>query len=1430
MEVDGSSTNEAVVQAISRFPSTGSVKVSQKTRHQYYQNRIVTPSLLDIDSTTSDPFDYLHLNSPLSPTTPPAPSILGKRKRSSPTPSPSQFRLKSRPQYARVETSASKSFEDDETVAKAIQATMEADGGRRYSLRKRDGEFHPYTDYLRMWGREGKKLLDNLDKMERKKKRVRVDGSVRDDEEEYHQETQEESQNQPPHPPRLRAKSTEPQIRPKETEKGRPKSHRHHSRAPDSPLYRPRAWVPPSPPRNPAKPAQEPIRRPNPQHDLLKNPRRFILDDGSPVRGRPAGSSKVPMLPFPSRKGDASDEGEPLARGKPNQGRTVNQLVLQMGDADSSEPDSNSNQPIADGHDELDSVAPRKRAPDRMVQPDSDSDKTESESSSAAETSPKVGVALDLERDMERWSKEDHKRFAILKRTMPTAMCLKLMRQAMETERKKREEARRRALVESDEEDGDEGNEEDEESQDVRPGHSKIRHGGGGKVTIVGDTESESEDDRRAVGGGLHLVVDNSDVELLDDAIPDDLDEDLSVAPSHSRASRSVSFRGMETAVEEINSSDEDSGSEVEFLGEAVENNRLHGGYRVGMSKPRRMVQTRIDRMLSATTARTSGGLARKQSKKRVSVDNRVDSHLRKGARRDLGGGFAQSGGSSRPSGWNTSYSMPRVTHGGGDDGRIRKHKSYHSTSEGVNLTIEIAPARHGTKRHAQSISSHQKRPTEKRTTYYQQDLLHCLTGRGPEQNQIHIAPQDPESVNPQVKKPSTKQARRRAARSANTHIIGDESSLRSKPISAHRYQTIEDPPPPIRHDPDSSIHIARDSAKTFGMPRHLKGFSLPRDSFVSQGRLLDLVKVLSGVRDPARPDDCFISGLHLRAEMSLDDLQLSLPACFDLLSEYALAGLEGQLEVLGDPPETSLLEFLCGYTSWVARQGVLAEVKAFFEHLRQQLHQTMGRLEDKLDLQAVYGSDFHEGLWRVHWFAVELTARMVYGGAAARRTTGGQLVVKAKELDEEMERLMARLHEFGTQRTARAFKHDREKPTSKATRAMELWVALIHTTLLLPSDPNTEKEASTTFWRCVERSLETTARVFPSLVHESEYGWSTIFGLSAISQIDVRGQANDSSIRLQAHWPLVCKCMSRIQLAPNPEADTRLSRHVLHDRDIYVGILFTRCHALVAKWGWSLVDSDNLFAVLREALRHRNFENLGHESNEFPQFIVAKDLALLDSYNSFDSIQTVAIKLIVGHAKASPQGIKSAVKGLSSFASTNANATIFTKEKPPIRKELSRVFNRFTISFTMLHVDHSVQRARSIITNAKRFVDFRNADLESRKASIRASMAFGLLICYHDLPVDEVVRWMDEMGGAIMNDYSALRRNVAKNELQQIEVLCGMLLGCSRLIAVDRGFSGDDEARDVRYPTSSLFLTGPSGPTPVRIYLFCIRLSLQSV
>jgi len=108
--------------------------------------------------------------------------------------------------------------------------------------------------------------------------------------------------------------------------------------------------------------------------------------------------------------------------------------------------------------------------------------------------------------------------------------------------------------VESVQEDEDE-EKEDQESQEVRPAHIKTRHRGGGKVFIVGDTESEREDAQRAVGGSRNPVADSSGVELLDDAVTDDLAEHLSVVQPHSRASRSVSVRGAETAVEDNNTS-----------------------------------------------------------------------------------------------------------------------------------------------------------------------------------------------------------------------------------------------------------------------------------------------------------------------------------------------------------------------------------------------------------------------------------------------------------------------------------------------------------------------------------------------------------------------------------------------------------------------------------------------------------------------------------------------------------------------------------------------------------------------------------------------------------------------------------------------------------------------------------------------------------
>jgi len=150
--------------------------------------------------------------------------------------------------------------------------------------------------------------------MQRKKKQAWVDGGVSDSEEEYHRETQEDSQTQRPHGRKSRVKSIEPLSRPKETDKGRPKSYRHHPRPPDSPSYRPRAWVSPSPPRNPTNPVQEPTRRPNPQHNLPNKPRKFILDDGSPVFGRAVGLPTVAMLP--NRKDDTSDEDDEKNRAR----------------------------------------------------------------------------------------------------------------------------------------------------------------------------------------------------------------------------------------------------------------------------------------------------------------------------------------------------------------------------------------------------------------------------------------------------------------------------------------------------------------------------------------------------------------------------------------------------------------------------------------------------------------------------------------------------------------------------------------------------------------------------------------------------------------------------------------------------------------------------------------------------------------------------------------------------------------------------------------------------------------------------------------------------------------------------------------------------------------------------------------------------------
>jgi len=90
-----------------------------------------------------------------------------------------------------------------------------------------------------------------------------------------------------------------------------------------------------------------------------------------------------------------------------------------------------------------------------------------------------------------------------------------------------------------------------------------------------------------------------------------------------------------------------------------------------------------------------------------------------------------------------------------------------------------------------------------------------------------------------------------------------------------------------------------------------------------------------------------------------------------------------------------------------------------------------------------------------------------------------------------------------------------------------------------------------------------------------------------------------------------------------------------------------------------------------------------------------------------------------------------------------------------------------------------SSEQGRSSTT--QRFVDYRNADLDSRNACIRPSMAFGLLLRYHGLPMDEVVRWVNEMGGLILTITRPLaecREGVGTNT--------GTLWNASGLLKVD--------------------------------------------
>lgn len=627
---------------------------------------------------------------------------------------------------------------------------------------------------------------------------------------------------------------------------------------------------------------------------------------------------------------------------------------------------------------------------------------------------------------------------------------------------------------------------------------------------------------------------------------------------------------------------------------------------------------------------------------------------------------------------------------------------------------------------------------------------------------------------------PRTKAVKPRTAVLTHTH---NTQGGRSLPRSRINHRIVDDPALSLSSlpshddngDPDAKIEISLNSALAFGIRRNRLGFSLSPSSWLAQGKLLDLVRVLCGTSEPARPLPCSVSTIRFDSTTSILDLQLQFPTVCDLI----FASVETPSTEEYRVATQHLMRFICLYVSWSSQEPQEGTMQ-MLNYVADQVRALMDRVKEFTIINRKTGRDFDMNLLSIHWFTVEISNRIAKTTTCIKRMDENDMIILSDPAtDRYTISLMTRLLELGVRRSLAALQSPDDESVEKY--AAELWIALIHVTVLQPITSEDSKAGSNVFWRLISQSFDQCSRQFASVAHETEFLFATMFSLSSLSSFDALGVGQETRV-LHGYWPLVCRALNNIEMSPVTDRTKRISQSTLAAKDTYIGMLFARCNVLAFKWGWSLQDpqeSKQLFEVLRGALKDRRFVNLLHEQSDFPYFITRRNLLLLHQFEPKDSIQTIVIKLMLRKVRESGEEIKSAKKWISLLAFTSALE--FTKDRPPTQKELSALFNQFTIKFVLLYVNPDPGNARAIIQSSKKIVNFQNADHRSRLVCIRSAMVFGRFYRHFRLPLDEVVQWMADMGLSLLEEHKTLGMKVTPHLKKETGTLCALLLGSLR-------------------------------------------------
>lgn len=544
------------------------------------------------------------------------------------------------------------------------------------------------------------------------------------------------------------------------------------------------------------------------------------------------------------------------------------------------------------------------------------------------------------------------------------------------------------------------------------------------------------------------------------------------------------------------------------------------------------------------------------------------------------------------------------------------------------------------------------------------------------------------------------------------------------------------------------------------------QNISFGPNTYLGRGWLRDLLAELSGCNATAPPSFSVLE-VELDSRMNIEDFAMVFVSTLDRLLATLQSGTAKLMVDWNEWQDTLHPSFRL--FTWMVSGGY-----SITEPLRNDVLERASKLATHLDteLERTRSSETRAFLLTARWISFELLLR-VHGasGSIPLRTLSTALT---KDL----------LQPAFLKPAASAFPDATviEKPDA-TQQLFQVWICLFHTLEHLTKwfhEPAGDEAMSPDIhpiWQLIQSAWGSEKL---SDLDASEKLWSSIFNLCAVSQFSPLGISSQVP-RLSACWDVVLLALRRIRLVTGQSDDPHIPRRRLIKRDQYIRLLFSRCFFLRKPWLWVLRDTSALFGLLSDVFKNRKFSNLNGEASDFPSFVRHNDVSLLSKYRNSDTAFGLFLKLAVLAVKdmrevADDPSLPLKLRKLMSVV-IPVGSVPFTKGTPATSQELSMLYNRLSSIAVAIYIDPTTTNADSRITQARRYVAFKDADLSTRRACIRGMMHFAMIACRFQLPLTLTLEWIAEAANALLDEYTTFSLTDTRLELKHRIVLTLQLL-----------------------------------------------------